>query len=298
MILENLSMNTQAIPTKMSPIPAERFDGNQAELYGTVTKIWSRIGGDVFARVATHGKEGEEHPSRVTIKFPKGKIDGGDISLMAGDGILVHGWISDGPYTETLVNFLTRARQEKAFDLCPELKPLEAVEVKRGMTFIIPENLEFVPSEELKFVKETNQVRVEGIVSRVWEHKGSKYLRLAVYDRYSVAQNETAKYGRPKRTPHYVTIQFANGKVDGRPITLHGKDSKDKGGIKIGDRIRITGRIGESFYKESLRTFLLSAKQAEAMAAFTNPGVVDEAWSSYSETCVVADTLIHYTRSD
>ena len=292
-------MTTQVIPAKLVAMPAERFDGNQAELYGTVTKIWNRIGGDVFARVATQGKAGEEHPPRVTIKFPKGKINGEDISLMAGDVFLVQGWISDGPYNETLANFLTRAKKEKAFEICPELKPLEGVEVKRAMTFVIPERLEFVPPEDMEFVQDINQVRVEGVVSRVWEHRGSKFLRLAVYDKYAVAQNETAKFGRPKRTPHYVTVQFVNGMVDSRPVTLLKKDSQQKGGgIKVGYRIRITGRIGESFYKESLRTFLLSAKQAAAIGTFSNPSVVDEAWSSYSETCVIADKLIAYTRSD
>lgn len=292
-------MTTLAVPTTKVAIPAERFDGNQAKLYGKVTKIWSRIGGDVFARVATQGKAGDDHPPRVTIKFPKGKIDGEDISLMAGDTLLIHGWISDGPYTETLVNFLTRAKKETAFETCPELKSLEAVEVKRAMTFVIPERLEVVPPEDVELAQDINQVRVEGIVSRVWEHKGSKYLRLAVYDKYAVAQNETAKYGRPRRTPHYVTVQFVNGMVDGRPVTLLGKDSQQKGGgIKVGERIRITGRIGESFYKESLRTFLLSAKQAAAIGTFSNPSVVDEAWSSYSETCVIADKLIAYTSSD
>jgi len=167
------------------------------------------------------------------------------------------------------------------------------------MTYVIPESLEVVPPDEAKFVQDTNQVKVEGVVARVWEHKGSKYLRLAVYDKYAVTPiQKTSKSGRPWRVPHYVTIQFVGGMVDGRPVTLLSKDSRQGGGVKVGNRIRVAGRIGESMYKESLRTFLLSVKQAEAIGTFSNPSVVDETWSSYSETCVIAETLIAYTNAD
>jgi len=110
-------MTIQAVATT-TPVsnPTERFDGNQTNVFGTVTKIWSRTGGDVYARILTQGKAEEEHPPRLTIMIPKGKIGGQDISLMPGDALLVQGWISDGPYNESLKNFLSRAKRETAFD--------------------------------------------------------------------------------------------------------------------------------------------------------------------------------------
>ena len=42
-------------PTIFPPTTPERFDANQVEIYGRVTKIWARSCGDVFVRIMIGG---------------------------------------------------------------------------------------------------------------------------------------------------------------------------------------------------------------------------------------------------
>ncbi len=106
----------------------EQFHTNTVELEGIVTKIWQR-GEDVFARVATYdehaeilepGKNGElpkRKASYASLMILGGKTaDGNPVSLNTKDKVKVTGYIRDVSYSESLRDFLRKARLVKRIE--------------------------------------------------------------------------------------------------------------------------------------------------------------------------------------
>jgi hypothetical protein len=247
----------------------ERFDGNQVELTGLVTKIWARSTGDVFARISigeASPDEGISEPgmfdARLTLQLPNGQVNGQDISLLKGDLLHITGDLRDITQWETLRDFLLKARQVSLLERIPELSQALDAQVKRMVTCVIPETLEVLNVKASPITLQST-ARLEGIVARIWEYSGHLFVRLAVYDRHS----------------------FTNEQVDGRGVNL-----------KTKDRIRIFGTLGSRVYSENLRSFLLSAHKADVLAILSDGQTPDEVWIAYVQTCLVAHKMIQFTK--
>jgi hypothetical protein len=276
-----------------SPISTpERFDANQVELVGLVTKIWARSTRDVFARISVgkppeaqnDGSPDQTFDSRLTLLLPAGQIAGRDISLLKGDALSIRGYLSDITLWESLREFLLKARQSGLYERIPELAPAMGVQVKRSLTCVIPEALEVL---DLKTLQPNlhSLARLEGLVARVWVYGGHLFTRLAVYDQHTQVTRQAGNHGRPRRIPHYLTVQFPHEQIDGRSLVLKAKQ-----------RLRVSGPIGSRVYSENLRTFLISARRADVLAQLSDGQAPDEVWTAYVQTCLVANTLIQYTR--
>ena len=270
----------------------ERFDGNQVEFTGLVTKIWARSTGDVFARliIGDVSDEEEDNPeprsidARLTLRLPDGQVNGRDISLLKGDAVHITGYLSDITQWETLRDFLLKARQAGLVERIPELAHAMDAKVKRMLTCVIPETLEVLDLKVGQFTPQSN-ARLEGVVVCVWEYGGHLFIRLAVYDRHTLTTDTPGNNGRERRIPHYVTVQFPNEQVDGRGVSLKPKD-----------RIRVSGSLGSLVYSENLRSFLLSAHKADVLANLSDGQAPDEVWTAYVQTCLVAQKMIQYTK--
>jgi hypothetical protein len=270
----------------------ERFDHNEVELTGLVSKIWARSTGDVFARLiigeCTDEEQDDPEPetvdARLTLQLPNGKVNDQDISLCKGDRLHITGYLSDFTQWESLRDFLLKARQPGLIERIPELAPAISAQVKRMLTCVIPETLEVLDIKAGAYLAQST-ARLEGVVARVWEYGGHLFVRLAVYDRHTLTTQTPGNYGRERRIPHYVTVQFTNEQVDGRGVNLKPKD-----------RIRVSGTLGSRVYSENLRTFLLNAHKADVLANLSDGQAPDEVWTAYAQTCLVAKKMIQYTK--
>ena len=276
------------IQTATLPPPTqERFDANQVELAGTVTRIWQR-GQDVFVRLAARSAADPDEPPEesdsqaachATLYLPGGLVNGSEASLFKGDRLRLSGCLVDIPKTETLRDFLLRAENPELLAEIPALGALD-IHLRRAMTCVLPEVLQVVPS-----IPEVNTARLEGVAARVWEYDRHRFVRLAVYDSHTRTTGEAGKNGRERRIPHYITVQFTEGAVGGRPVAL-----------KIKDRCRVSGVLIDRPYSESLRSFLLDAHQASVLAEIPNSDDIGDLRVRRSSACVVAQTLIQFTK--
>lgn len=265
----------------------ERFDGNQVEFTGIVTKIWSRSNGDVYARVAFGDPAADEEDDtspRLTLKLTNGQVNGQDVSLLKGDVLHVTGYLSDTTQWETLRDFLLKAREPDLIEKIPELAAASEAQVKRVITCVTAEALEVLPIKSTELPAQ-NIARLEGVVARVWEFGGHLFARIAVYDRHTSVTPQPGNNGRARRIPHYVTVQFPHEQVDGRGVN-----------IKQKDRIRVSGGLGSRIYSENLRSFLLNAQKGDVLANLSDGQAPDEVWTAYVQTCLVAQKLIQYTK--
>ena len=279
-------------PIVFSPTTPERFDANQVEIYGKVTKIWARSSGDVYVRVMVgepsppqdDAPEGRACDTRLTLLLPMGQVNGQDLSLRKGDLLHVRGYLGDIAQWETMRDFLLKARQPGLVDRVPELAPALGARVRRVLTCAIPESLEVLDPGEHPYTLR-GSARLEGVVARIWQYGGDLFARLAVYDRHTMTTSLPGNHGRMRRVPHYLTVQFPERRVDGREV-----DPKQK------DRLRVSGILGARVYSENLRSFLISAGEAARLAHLSDGQAPDEVWTAYVQTCLVADKLIQYTR--
>lgn len=101
----------------------EKFHVNTVEVEGIVTRVWDRKS-DVFARLAVYDERAEilepakdgRLPRRqahyVTLQFEGGKTaDGAPVSLADRDRVRVSGYLRDSAYSESLREFLRKARK-------------------------------------------------------------------------------------------------------------------------------------------------------------------------------------------
>lgn len=258
----------------------ERFDANQVELSGVITRIWARRG-DIFARLDTSSTQQNDNSAllRCTLRFPNGLVNGQEVSLLKGDGLHLTGYLENLPGEETLRDFLLKAGELALFESYPELEQLTG-RTRRAITCVIPETVQVVhPNAPL------NAARIEGVVAKVWEYDQHRFARLAIYDRYTRLTGQPGKNGRPRRIPHYASVLFEGGQIDNRPVSL-----------KARDRCRVSGLLVDRPYSENLRTFLLDSHQAEVLAALPNSDDLAQLRIRRSSVCVLAQTLIQFTK--
>ena len=263
-----------------SSLPPERFDANQAVLAGQVTRIWAR-GGDVFARLETTEPalpaEAAEAP-RVTLRLPGGLAGGQEVSLLKGDRLRLSGHLADLPQDEGLRDFLRRAERLDLLERHPELAALNG-KARRTLTCLVPESLERIDAPLA-----LNTVRLEGVVARAWEYDGQRFARLAIYDAHTAVTAQPGKDGRPRRIPHYISVLFPGGQLNGRPVSVRPKE-----------RLRVSGCLVDRPYSEDLRSFLLDAHLADQLASLPDSDLIADLRIRRSSACVVVQTLVQFT---
>lgn len=276
--------------TYLMAVP-EQFDANFAALQGKVYRVQVWKDSSLLAEV-----QPVDVNNRIALIFPGGQMAGEDISLMPGDDLNVKGWIRDAPYAETLQEFLVRARQKELLEKYPELGSNSGISRRRSLTCLVPEIHAQKPSSGGSGL-ENNYVRVDGVITRVWRYGNHAYIRLAVYDQHTPEiPGQVGNGGRPRREPHYLSVQFTQSQVDGRLIRIAGRgEAFVPGTLRPEDRIRVTGRFILRRYQETLRDFLGAAKRLDLAAQLTDGDrLLDEVRALYYQTAVEARKIVQF----
>ena len=287
----------------------EIFDANTAEVRGKVYKIWPGAKGSVMARIEIdhdilpEGVEFDENSNendsvpRLTLEFPDGKVGGKDISLMVGDRVVAMGYINNPPYYESLKKFLNRAKRPHLLQEIAQLEAIKNITIKREMCTLAVTDLAFIDTEA-EIDDDPNSVNIEGMVSAIWEYGKSLYVRVACYDENTRIMDETGgKGGRPRRQAHFVTVQFTDGMVNGRKITMIGSGVNGKpGGLRGGMRIRVSGKFIYRVYFESLKDFLTHARKLDVLSdGFPNADTLpDKTRAVYIQSAIEAQSIIMF----
>lgn len=252
----------------------ERFDLNSASINGVVHKVRP------FGHDGTIMVHLERPRAAVALPGSDAMSIANDYSLAAGDALSATGWLKDMAFEEGLSSFLARADRLDLLEKYPSLAAIKNKTVARSLTAIIPDGEFAVEADEQD--DPDNYVRLEGLVVRSWVYSRHAYARLAVYDRYEKDLSVASVDGKlPRRKAHYVTVQFTDGMVDGRAITL-----------KPRMRMRVSGRLTTRVYVETLREWLNQARQAEFIQSFENPDVLGSVRARYGQVVVEATRLI------
>jgi hypothetical protein len=284
----------------------ERFNANQAEIQGVVYKIWPSPDENdrtIFARVQVdddkYGQE-KEQPARITLAFLDGKVGGQPFNLLRGEHIQISGYLADYNRMETLEAFLAKCQRRDIILDQPELAAIAAkAAVKRPMTCFIPtekDSLDGLTKSEYKDLvwDKTNSVLLEGVVVSTWNYTQHGFIRLAVYDRNTEVLEENGN--RPRRKPHYVTVQLTDGKIGDVEIELLGKKGKPKpNSIRVGDRIAVQGRFTQRAQWDNLRSFIVRSGKAGVLAKLPDTDRYSEIRFSSPMTVVEAQWFVQYT---
>jgi len=244
--------------TLMPNSTRERFDINRVDVQGKIYKIWSREDGNIYARMQLddpHMSEGVRHNPRITLALLEGAVDGQDVSIRSGDHVRVGGYLRDLTLPETLAEFLNRAKRPELLEQVDQLRMRSGLKVSRCLTCVIPQMHDPLDEGQDGFLDagtSANRVRIEGVVARIWRYAHHSYARIAVYDRFSSTSDDLRPGILPRRQAHYVTLQFTDGRVDGRQVVVGARQ-----------RIRVAGRLIYRIYWEDLRGFLLQTKDAD-----------------------------------
>ncbi len=253
----------------------ERFDLNSATINGVVQKVRP------FGHDGTIMVHLERPRAAIALPGSSRMSSDGDFSLAAGDALSATGWLKDMRFEEGLGSFLARAERLDLLEKYPGLAAIKNKTVARSLTALIPESEFAVEADEQD--DPDNYVRVEGLVARSWTYSRHAYARLAVYDRYEkdLAETQSQDGKLPRRKAHYVTVQFTDGEVDGRKVSLKPKM-----------RLRVSGRLTTRVYSETLREWLNRAKLAEFIQSFENPDLLGSVRARYGQVVVEARGLI------
>ncbi len=243
----------------MNTTGVEKFDLNWATVNGEILRI--RPWQDNLVLFYLRETSSASDEALLTLALPNGQVNGQDISAMVGDQIRVTGWLQDWSYTESLAQFLSRSRRP---NLQKELN-LPCMNIQRALTCIIPEESgQLGDDEDIPEDARTNFARVEGSIARTWEYGGHKYCRVVIFDPHTQLSNDG------KRQPHYLSIQFTNGMVNGRAIQVSSKPGT-KNALCPRSRVRVSGRLIHRNYFENLRDFLNDAKRMDLLSTLPDP---------------------------
>ena len=223
----------------------EHFDLNRVQISGAVQKIWD-WDDDIFFSLTF---EEADKPRYITMRLSGGMIGGKLISLQPDDKVTVTGYLVDSPHTESIENFLSNARKPQFLKGIPEFEQWAEIHIKRVDTRLDVTDLQMNGAK-----LEENSVQVQGLVVKAWKGGADRFARLAIYDQHTSIIGHNPAKGLPRRKPHYITVRFVDGKVDGHAIELRSKQ-----------RLRVSGSINIHFYKQSLFDVLLKTQNAELM---------------------------------
>ncbi|MCD4672221.1 MAG: hypothetical protein K8R77_06125 [Anaerolineaceae bacterium] len=297
---------TKASVRKSMQHTPERFNANKAEVQGIVYKIWPSPKADdrtIFARVQLDQQEDGQNkgrPARITVAFLDGKVAGRPFNLLREEHIQISGYMIDYDRWETLENFLAKCKRRDLLEEQPKLAAIAAkARVKRPMTCLIPtekDSLDGLSKTEFKDLvwDTTNSALLEGVVASVWTYTQHGFIRLAVYDRNTKVLEENGN--RPRRKPHYITVQLTDGKIGDIAIELLGKRGKPKPNtIRVGDRLAVQGRFNQRAQWDNLRNFIIKSRQAAVLAELPDTDRYNEIRFSSPMTVIEAQWFVQYT---
>lgn len=230
----------------------EHFDINAVDVRGTVQKIWD-WDDDIFFSLAII-EAGKDAPRLVTNRVPQGLQHGKlvalqpRVALQPGTNVHVQGYLADAPFDEPLTAFLKSARAKSFLDEIPAEARQAWINIR---TKRVDTRLEVTALSVLDEPQDMNTVQLQGVAVKVWRSGGSDlFARLAVYDQHAHVLPGAGKNGLPRRKPHYVTVRFVGGAIDGQPVLLTERQ-----------RLRVSGQLHINFYRQSLHEILLRARQ-------------------------------------
>ena len=299
-----ITTETATVRTSMQHTP-ERFHENKASVQGEVYKIWpSPVPGDrtIYARMQLDQENGQKDtkPARITVAFLDGEVAGRPFNLLRGEHIQLSGYMADFDRSETLEVFLTKCKRRELLDEQPKLAAIAGkAKLQRPMTCLIPtekDSLNGLNKTDYKDLvwDDTNSALLEGVVASVWTYAEHGFIRLAVYDEYTEILQ--ANGNRPKRKPHYITVQLTDGKIGSIAIELLGKNGKPKPNtIRRGDRIAIQGRFSQTAQWDNLRQFIIKSKHAAVLSELPDTDRYNEIRFSSPMTVVEALWFVQYT---
>ncbi len=284
----------------------EHFDLNGVQVIGTVQKLWGR-GGDVFARlrVSTRGEIEEVEDAfsyYINLRFQEGGVQGTPVSLSPGNLIQVAGFLTHTQYHERILKFLDAAGAKDFLDLTPEedRQMWSRIRFRRRNAMLNVLGIQWVGTDVKlgdvgvlrEYGKAQNKVSIEGIVARVWEYPyrdgAHLFVRIASYDKHTpITPGQEDRFGRPRRKPHYLTVKFPDGKVNGIPIRLEKKL-----------RIRVTGKMADLDGSSTLREQLLDMGSEEViglMGRLPNADKLSEIKAQQSSLHVEAEAVVVYS---
>ncbi len=216
----------------------EHYDLNTARVSGKIIRLWSRQA-DVFARLVLPG----EQQTYLVLRFQNGMVGGSPLTLQCGDQIIANGFLHGYEYQETIHNFLKAAEASSFLETVPE----EDRAAWSAITFPrINTILDVVDISPASNGEAVNQATVEGIVARAWAYGGDTFARLAVYDAHTATTGQPGNRGYPRRIPHYVSVLFPRGRLDGREAQP-----------RVKERWRVSGAVVGRLYTRTLHEALL-----------------------------------------
>ncbi|MEA3350386.1 MAG: hypothetical protein U9Q82_07190 [Chloroflexota bacterium] len=236
----------------------EHFDINRVQISGDVQKIWD-WDDDIFFKLAFREEE-DGNPRYVTMRLAGGMIGGELVSLQPDDAVTVTGYLADSPHTETLSHFLESANRSNYLQEVSDPEEWKRVRIKRVATRVNVTELRLNGSRlkdhsaKLNVSTMLNKVQIQGVCVRAWKGGKDRFARLAVYDEHTKIIGHNPKKGLPRRKPHYITVRFIDGAVDGKPIRPQKKG-----------RMRVSGSIHINFYRQSLHNVLLRTHKTKLL---------------------------------
>jgi len=233
----------------------EQFDINQVHLAGKITRVWGRAD-DVYARLCVSNRgllveEDDAQATYVTLRLPQGAVAGNPVTLGAGDIVQISGFLTQHQIEVSLRRFLDAAGEADFIESVPpqDADAWHAVVFRRSSNVLNLRSIRPVGREAQ--VERVNHVVLEGIVARRWDYPRNgqvdRFVRLAIYDRWTRTLNGQSRRGLPRRLAHYVNVLLAEGLKE----------------PKLKQRLRVTGVLRDRGRRVTLHEALLGTGRAE-----------------------------------
>jgi hypothetical protein len=234
-------------------------------------------------------------------------VAGQPISIQKGSIVKVRGYLTHREYYESLRKFLDDAHALSFYDLVPpaDLPSWQALSFQRhnGVMNVLEMMIldaQGNPLERFGFEEKdghdrtsNNRASVEGLIARMWEYPHGDevdlFTRLAVYDSHTpIDPKRDGNFGRARRTAHYITVRFPNGKTS----------TGSKVQLKLKTRIRVSGELRDKAQIVTLREELLKTGHsivAEMMQRVQNSECMNEITSLQESLHLLANAVVVYS---
>lgn len=232
----------------------EQFDINQVNLAGKIIRVWGRAD-DVYARLRVSNRgwlveEDDAQSTYVTLRLPQGMVAGKAVTLGAGDVVKLSGFLTQHQIEISLRRFLDAAGEMEFIESVPpqDAPAWHAIVLRRNSNVL---NVRTLANASAGEEAKVNHVVLEGIVARRWDYprddKVDRFVRLAIYDRWTRTMGGPYRRGLPRRLAHYVNVLLPDGLREPKPK----------------QRLRVTGELRDRGRRVTLHEVLLGTGKAE-----------------------------------
>lgn len=285
----------------------EQFDLNSVVLAGRIIRLWGRAG-DVYARlrVSNRGVLAEDDDSQstyVTLRFPQGAVRGKPITLREGELVRVSGYLTQHQIEVSLRRFLDAAGEADFLQsvVSDDLPAWRTITFQRSSNVLNVRALRLLEGareptrgeqeadeDDESASNAVNHAVLEGIVARRWNYprNGSveRFVRLAIYDRFTRTAKAEGRRGLPRRLAHYANV-------------LLPEDERINPQLK--QRLRVSGSLRDRGHRVTLHEALLSMGKSEVVELIqrlpdaSRVHTISAQWESLH---VQAEAVIMYSR--